>query len=263
MLCNENLLAFELSYELGTLIQSAFIFLPPETQEVVMTNILRVREEKLTEEDWPLWILKKQAELVVTIPCYLRSARAQAVVEMYEKKAGNVIRQPDIRIRGGSVAAPFGYEVFLNSRDQGVLRLLSHYAMHDYHFDDFLVGGTREVGGQLREASSLYPARFLALLSFHWLDIPEKFRDDIMAGAATYLAHRYGNLQPNSTWKPIEEPDASLLVGEILDELERHPKHWQHHRTAAKALEACANVIHDQQNAERLIFLALGFIDLH
>jgi hypothetical protein len=263
MLCNENLLAFELSYELGTLIQSAFIFLPPETQEVVMTNILRVREEKLTEEDWPLWILKKQAELVVTIPCYLRSARAQAVVEMYEKKAGNVIRQPDIRIRGGSVAAPFGYEVFLNSRDQGVLRLLSHYAMHDYHFDDFLVGGTREVGGQLREASSLHPARFLALLSFHWLDIPEKFRDDIMAGAATYLAHRYGNLQPNSTWKPIEEPDASLLVGEILDELERHPKHWQHHRTAAKALEACANVIHDQQNAERLIFLALGFIDLH
>lgn len=263
MLCDENLLEFSLSYELGTLIQSAFTFLDLATQDAVMTSILRVREEELADEHRRLWILKEQAELIVPIPSYLRSPAAQAVVDEYEVKAGALIRQPDIRMRGGMVRAPFSYEVFLNSGNGGVLRLLSHYAGHERHFDDFLVGGEREVGWQLREASSRHPMRFLGLLRIHWGDIPERFRDDIMDGAATYLAHRYGHLQTNGTWEPVEEPDASVLAGLVLDELERHPKHWQRRRSAAKALEASANVIQDAQNAERLIFLAVGFEGLH
>jgi hypothetical protein len=263
MLCDENLLEFELSYELGTLIQSAFPFLDPATQDAVMVSILRIWEEELLDGHHRFCILKKQAELIVTIPSYLRSNAAQAVVDEYEKKAGSLIRQPDIRSHGGSVRAPFSYEVFINSGNGGVLRLLSHYAGHESHFDDFLVGGEREVGWQLREASSRHPMRFLGLLPIHWGDIPERFRDDIMDGVATYLAHRYGHLQTNGTWEPVEEPDASVLAGLVLDVLERHPKHWQRRRSAAKALKACANVIHDAQNAERLIFLAVGFEGLH
>lgn len=263
MLCDEDLLEFSLSYELGTLIQTAFMFLDPATQDAVMAGILRVREEKLADEHRRFWVLKEQAELIVPIPSYLRSPEVQAVVDEYEGKAGSLIRQPDIRSRGGTVSAPFSYEVFLNSGNGGVLRLLSHYSGYENHFDDFLVGGEREVGWQLREASSRHPTRFLGLLPIYWVDISERFRDDIMDGVATYLAYRYGNLQINSTWEPVEEPDASVLAGLILDELERHPNHWQYRRSAAKALEACANVIHDVQNAERLIFLAIGFKGLH
>ena len=80
-----------------------------------------------------------------------------------------------------------------------------------------------------------------------------------MDGAANYLAHRYGNLQTNGTWVPIEEPDAPALGNQILDELERHPAHWHLNRSAAKALEACAHVIQDTKNAARLVFLAIGF----
>jgi hypothetical protein len=228
-----------------------------------MASILRVREEKLADEHRRLWILKEQAELIITIPSCLRSPAAQAVMNEYEKKAGALIRQPDIRSRSGTVRAPFSYEAFLSSGNGGVLRLLSHYAGYESHFDDFLVGGEQEVGWQLREASSRHPTRFLGLLPSHWGDIPERFRDDILDGVATYLAHRYGHLQTNGTWEPVEEPDASVLAGLVLDELERHPKHWQRRRSAAKALEACANVIHDAQNAERLIFLAIGFEGLH
>lgn len=263
MLCDGNLLEFELSYELGTLIQSAFTFLDSAIQDAVMASILRMWEEKFADENRRFWILKKQAELIVTIPSYLRSPTTQAVVDEYEKRVGALIRQPDIRSRGGWVSAPFSYEVFLNSGNGGVLRLLSHYAGHESHFDDFLVGGEREVGRQLQEASSRHPTRFLGLLPIYWADIPERFRDDIMDGVATYLAHRFGNLQINGTWEPIEEPDASLLAGLVLDELERHPKYWQRRRSAAKALEACSNVIRDAQNAERLIFLAIGFEELH
>ncbi|MDO7919912.1 hypothetical protein Q6A58_37215, partial [Pseudomonas aeruginosa] len=91
----------------------------------------------------------------------------------------------------------------------------------DWHGTDFLVGGEREVGRQLQEASSRQPTRFLGFLSSYWTDIPAKFRDDIMDGVATYLAYRYGNPQANQNWLPIEEPEAPALASHLLDELER------------------------------------------
>lgn len=263
MLCDKNLLEFELSYELGTLIQSAFPLLDAQVQDDVMANILTLWGEESSDEPSRFWTLKKRAELIVAIPCYQRSPEAQEMLEAYEKKAGTLIRQPYICSRGGIVRAPFSYEVFLNSGNAAVSCLLSHYSGYESCFDDFLVGGEREVGWQLREASSRHPARFLDFLNSYWIDIPEQFRDDILGGVATHLAHRYGNLQANSTWEPIDEPDASFLAGLILDELERHPAHWRHKRSAAQALEACSNVIYDPKSAERLIFLAIGFGDLH
>ncbi|RQH04401.1 AAA family ATPase [Paraburkholderia dinghuensis] len=264
MLCDQKMLEFELTYELGTLVQSAFRFLDVPTQDAVMANILTVWDKEISDEHGHFWILKTRAELIAPIPCYLRSPEVQAVADAYEKKAGVLIRQPHIRSRSGVVSAPFSFEVFLSASDNGVLSLLEHYNGHsDRLRADFLVGGEREVGWQLREASSRHPTRFLGLLSIRWTDIPEKFRDEIMDGAATYLAYRYGNLRTDSSWLPVEEPDAPLLASQILDELERHPKSWQHRRSAANALQACANVIHDAQEAERLIFLAIGFEGLH
>lgn len=266
MLCDKNMLESELTYELGTLMQSGFRLLDTSMQDAVMANILTVWDKDDTDEPRHFWILKNRAELIATIPCYQRSPEVQAVVDEYEKKAGALIRQPDIHSRGGTVSAPFTFEVFLGASDSGMLSLLKHYDGQSAWLGDwgeFLVGGEREVGWQLREASSRYPTRFLGLLSSNWTDIPERFRDDIMDGVAAYLAYRYGNLQANGTWLPVEEPDVPVLVGEILDELERHHKHWQHRRSAAKAMEACANVIHDAQNAERLISLAIGFEALH
>jgi hypothetical protein len=263
MLCDKNLLEFELTFELGTLIQSALTLLDTPTQDAVTANILTLWGDEASDEPGRFWVLRKRAELIFAIPCYLRSPKAQAMLETYEKKAGMLVRQPDIRSRGGTISPPFSYEIFLKSGNAGVLRLLSHYAGYEISFDDFLVGGEREVGCQLREASSRHPTRFLGLLPKYWADIPERFRDDIMEGVATYLAHRYGNLQTNGKWEPIEEPDASILAGLILDELERHPGHWQRRCSAAKALEACSNVICDAQSAERLVFLAIGFGALH
>jgi ATPase family associated with various cellular activities (AAA) len=262
MLCDKNLLEFSLSYELGTLIQSAFVMLDRTTQDSVMATVLDMYKDEVADENSRSWKVKRQAELIVTIPSCLRLSSAQAVMDEYEKKAGPFIRLPDIRSRGGMVSAPFSYEVFLSSGDSGVLRLLSHYLKFERDFDDHLVGGAREVGQQLREASSRHPIRFLSLLPNYWIDIPDWFRDDIMDGAATYLAHRHGNLQTNDQWVPVEESDAFVLMELVLDELERHPYHWQHRRSAAKALEACSNVICDDQNAKRLIFLAIGFVGL-
>ncbi len=99
-------------------------------------------------------------------------------------------------------------------------------------------------------------------MSAHWADISEGFRDDIMDGVANYLTHRYGNLQANGTWAPVDGPDAPTLASCVLDELERHPSHWQLNRSASDAMQACAQVIHDTKNAARLVFLAIGFANL-
>lgn len=263
LLCDRRLLESELSYELGTLLQVSFLFVDARTQDAITTSILNLWCEKYSDETCRSWISKERAEFIVAIPCHRRSPAAQAALDAYEDAVGSLIRKPHIRSRGGAVRAPFSYDLFLNSSNSVVLRLLSHYAGHENHFDDFLVGGEREVGWQLREASSRDPFRFLMFLSNYWADIPGRFREDIMDGVATYLAYRYGNLQANGKWEPIGEPDATVLVGLILDELERHLGHWRHRRSAAKALEACSNVIYDAQNAHRLIFLAIGFENLH
>jgi hypothetical protein len=259
MLCDRNLLEFQLAYELGTLIQVAFIYLDSQTQDAVMATIQNVWEEREPDDRTRFWILKQRAQYISAIPRHLRSPEIQSILHSYEMKNGSLIRQPSILSQGDWVVAPFSFEVFLTASDDGVIRLLTHYTGYKRDFDDDLIGGERQVGSQLREASSRYPSRFLRLLVERWGDISASFRDDIMNGSATHLSYRYGNLRTNDTWAPVEEPDAPALANQLLDELERHSAHWQLNRSASKALEACAHVIQDTENAARLVFLAIGF----
>jgi len=262
LLCDKTLLEFDLSYELGTLIRTAFIYLDSHIQDAVMETFQTVWEEPATDDETRFLILKKRAEYISTIPCHLRSLEAQAILDSWEIKYGTLIRKPSIGNRSGTVAAPFSFEVFLNISDVGIVRLLAHYSGYERDFDDFLIGGESEVGWQLQEASSRHPSRFLSLLVAHWGAISDGFRDNAMAGIANYLAHRYGNLQANGTWVPVEEPDAPALANQILAELERHSDQWQLNRTTAEALKACAQVIQNTQDATRLVFLAMGFTKL-
>lgn len=259
MLRDQYMLEFELTYELSMLIRSSFRFLEEATQDAITATTLNTWNKYL-EDSEHFWILKKRAELIIAIPCHLRSPEAQAVIDKYQNIAGALDFQPNIRSWSGLVRAPFSFEVFLEASDSGVLRLLAHYnGYSDSHSADFLVGGEREVGMQLREASSRHPSRFFKLLPRYWASIPETFRDDIMDGVATYLAYRYGNLRAHENWSPIEEPDAPNLASNLLDELERHWYYWHLRRPAAKALEACANTVKNLSDAERLVFLTIGF----
>ncbi len=262
LVTDRRMLESHLSYELGTLIHAAFLYFDEHVQDAVMSAILALRDDKdITENPW---ILTGRAELLSAIPCHLYSPEAQSVLASWEKSFGPCIRQPHIGSRGGVVAPPFSYERFLDGSDSSVLKILSHYSEEvrgDWEYD-YLVGGTQQVEWQLREAASRSPSRFMRLLSEHWVNIPERFHDDILEGAATYLAQLYGSLQFDANqWKPIEEPDSQVLAGLIIDEIERHPVHWRHCRAAAKALEACANVIHNEQDATRLIFAMIGFLN--
>jgi hypothetical protein len=263
MLCDKPLLESDLSYELGTLMQGTFAQLEPATQDAIQGILLNLHQEDATDPKFRPWMLKKQAQLILTIPCHLRSSATQAALDECEKSFWPLERQPDIGVRGGMVSAPFSFEVFLAASDAAVLRLLTHYNGYVRNsFDDFLVGGEQQVGMQLHESASRHPTRFLKLLPTHWAQLPNRFRNDIMDGVAAYLAHRHGNLQTNGNWSPIEEPDAASLVQQILDELERHPTHWHHNRAVSSALQACAHVVQSAEDAERLVFGAIDFLNL-
>lgn len=133
LLCDRKLLDFELNYELGTLIQSAYLSLDSATQDAAMAAIQTIFDERATDGNKPVWILNKRAEYISAIPCHLRSAKAQAILDVYEKTYGTLIRQPSIGMQGGMVAAPFSFAVFLNASEDGVICLLAHYA--EYHLD--------------------------------------------------------------------------------------------------------------------------------
>ena len=259
VLCDKNLLESKLSYELCDLSYAAFIYLDRNTQNIVLKTIQDVFKEYMMDADNRSWILRFQAKYISSVPCFLRTIDAQAILDEYERINGKMERKPSISIRSYSVSAPFSFEKFLSVSDDGVICLLSHYSGYNRDFEDFSVGGEREVGWQLREAASRHPVRFLKLLVSYWANISARFRDDIMDGIATYLAYRFGNLRINGNWEPIDEPDAADLASHILDELERHSDHWQFNRSATEALESCAHVIRDTKSAMRLVFLAIGF----
>jgi hypothetical protein len=262
MLIDKDMLESDLSFELGTLMRAAFIYLDAPAQDGVIACILTLQDDESTDVQNLHRILEKRAKLIVNIPPYLRSSEAQAVLDDYEKTKGVLIRQPEIMSYGGMVCAPFTFEVFNRARDSEVLRLLAHYSGYERSFDDFLVGGEREVGGELCEASSRQPARFLHLLSTQWTDISEEFRDSIMDGLADYLTYYCRKLQRDGKWEPLEKPDAPALASHILDELERHTEYWHQNRSAARAIKSCAYVIKETQNVARLVFLAEGFASL-
>lgn len=263
MLCDVKLLASELTFELGTLIQITFIDMDAALQDAIQVAILRTYQDDFTDTNHLAWRLRKQAQLILPIPCHLRTSDAQAVIDAAERSKWPLVRQASIDSSGGWVSPPFTFEVFLNCSDLTVLGLLHHYDGYLHHsFSDDLIGGEREVAGQLQEAASRHPGRFIALLQHHWKDIPNNFRSNLMAGVATYLAMRHGNLQSNANWTPVEEANAVSLVEGLLNTLEKYPDHWHHNREAAKALEACAHVIQDTQAAERLLVVASSFLDM-
>lgn len=263
MLIDSALLASNLSHELGALMQVAFAGLSPATQDAIQTSILNLHQEIEVDAKHRHWVLIAQSQLILAIPCHLRSPASLGVLDKCSQSTWPLERQPTIHTRGGTVGAPFSFEVFLAASDSAVLRLLAHYNGHTRNsFDEFLVGGEREVGWQLKEAASRHPTRFLKFLPGHWAHISDRFCNDIMDGVATYLAHRYGNLQQNGPWVPVEEPNAHFLAKLVLDELERHPSHWHHNRSASNALQSCAHVVCDAEETERLVLLAIGFSSL-
>ena len=252
----------ELIYELGNLIKASFMHLNRKAHQGVIKTISSLWEDMATDEDRKSLILERRAELITQIPTHLRSLEAQRLIDHGLKINDLLIHEPDIISRGGMIGAPLSFDELLNLSDIAIINIFKHYDGYSELRDiEFLTGGEREVGGQLQEAASRDPLRFLRLLNQYWPEIGNHFRNDIMSGVANFLSYRHRNLQKSPNWTPLHEVNDAEVVQHILHELEIHPLHWRDSSAASSAIEACAHLIENSRDADRLVFLSLEFLN--
>ena len=111
LLCHRNFLESELDYELGILIQSAFIYLDSHTQNMIIAIIKTLHQDQSMDEGVYASILKSRAKYISAIPCHLRPPEAQSILDEYEKIYGTLIREPYIRLQSGFVPSPVSFFV--------------------------------------------------------------------------------------------------------------------------------------------------------
>jgi len=253
----DDILHSSLGYELGNLIESSFVALEPEVQDQLQSQILKLYQERACENKLDYWIVATRAQLLLAIPCHLRSENAVQLIQRYEKETWPLLREPSIQSKGGTVRAPFSFKEFLELSDKAVVRLLEHYEVEPttHHWDEFLVGGKREVGHQLEEATSRAPIRFFNLLGNKWTQVSEAFRDNIMRGLANHINRLHGDMSSSDSWEPTEQPKPEQLASRIIKELKYHLDYWYHNRSASEAIRSCSHVI--ESKTDVLLFSSL------
>ncbi|MBQ0753347.1 MAG: ATP-binding protein [Gammaproteobacteria bacterium] len=263
MLRNSSLLGSSLTFEMGSLIKSVFNHLSSDEQDFLIESVLKLWQEDEYDDRYRGRILRQRAELLTTIPCHMRPHNAQSIIDSLRSRDGDLTREPRIMSRGGVVAAPFPFDVFIQSSDSHVIQLLHHYDGHQSDFEDFLVGGEDQVAWQLREAASRQPMRFISLLGRQWRNIPKAFRSSIMEGASSYIKYTDGNWSYNNEPKVYEDVDTLVLAGLLIDELDRHSFVWRNTQPGADVIQACSYVVKNTDLAKRLVYHAWSFIYTH
>lgn len=262
VLLDQGMLEFSWRYEFGQLIHAAFHLLDATAQDKLTDLILGLRADRDSQDGQPVpWVVMERRDLLAAIPGHLLSPVADAFLRDACQRYGEPEREPHIESSGGVVCAPFGSDTFIEASDGGVLRLLNHYKDHSRGRweHEGLVGGRRQVAGQLSEAASRLPSRFLPFLTHRWGELDEHFRENLLSGVTYHLRYRFGDLSANN-WSPLETPAGPELAAGLLAELDAHPDFWRGRRKTADALQACAHVVESQMHAESITFHLIGLL---
>lgn len=249
-----------LEYELGELMQRAYPYLLDDVQ---LTNQLAITslyaDEEWGDEGPPRWYYKNLYELFIWIPTIFRTAETQAFLMSWQGEFGYTLPTARIFSSGGTVGSPIPAQALLDLSDELLLRLLRHYNSYtDWHerVSGVLVGGRDSITGVLSNASSRSPMRFIKIL--HSV-IAERLHSDyayaIIGGVADNLLYRFGNHAKPENWTSVEpEVDGQALAKTVLALVEQNQIAPKNIWTISRALEACLNVLVDEQSIERLIF---------
>ncbi|MBX3714069.1 MAG: hypothetical protein KF800_19065 [Lysobacter sp.] len=264
LLDREMLESSRFSWEMGKLINAAYLYMSPVQQDELLRLILALDEdERNSEGNLPIWVLLQRRDYLVQVPAYHRSKEARELVAQVEALAGPSRDRPDIHSWGGFVRSPVSYEDMLGLSDQGLLRLLKHYPSgYNGRWErsefEHLMGGSEQVANVLREAASRRPSRALRFLKTYRIELEAFYREAIVSGVALHLRYRFGNLGNSSGWAPQEEPNGESLAISILNELESHYDFWKRRREMADSLYAISRVVESSEDGERLAFLLIG-----
>lgn len=244
-------------YELGLLIRQVAVAFPDLVQDIE-ENVLRVRDD--FAGDHPEWVRALRRKLILQIPAHLRSECAQIACHQDGALPCPTTHEPEIYSFGGFVASPVSEATLAALSGPAVLELLAVCEALDTHqiWGDGIRGGPSQIAQAVYAAATNNPARFLRLLDSGWPEIPARFREAMFSGIALHIRQTKGDVQPPTTWNPVEA-DADVLAKGVLEELERHPLEWQSTGEAASALDGCAHVLYaNDEYADRIVFCAVS-----
>ncbi len=260
-LSDKELLQYgQIEHELGELIQASYHLLSPEVQENNQRVILDLyAEENWDEEDSHLWVVRAISDYLAWIPRIFRLPVSQAFIDPLVSQFGSALPEPNIHSWGGCDGSPIPFEKLLKLDNRNLFRLLGYYNdYHDYssHPADDNKGGRETVERVLFEAATYDPKRYFELipaLESHGLQ--PGYRNKVLEGIAQHIRYRFGRLRSPQDWQPIEPaPDGSALARSLLDVIERTPDIWDEGHAVVHMLEACCEVLEDNDSAERLVF---------
>lgn len=243
--------------EIGELIQDVFPYLPENSQEELQLWILHSLCSEMRSEEDNRWINNKIYKYLCRIPVVLRLADVETFIEKSAIDFGLWPQPPELHHWGGIVGSPISVEDMLALSDTNLWRLINHYdhRMKDWHGRERLVGGTESIISTLRGACSRDPQRFIGTVDRVFDEgIFAEYAAAIIDGITDHLSYRFGNLQPNDGWKPVEPmPDGHLLAVAVLKCLNRYPRLWAKGHSVARALTICCHILNEPEDTEWLL----------
>jgi ATPase family associated with various cellular activities (AAA) len=262
-----NLSWINLNYVWSELMQMTYPSISDSAQTANQTLILAlysaVYDDADMEEESELAIRiasqnQKICNLLTWIPSIFRTPEAQSHIDNWQNHFDPHHFSPDIHSWGGRVMPPLSKEDLLKLSDRSIFRLLTYYEQSPNRggYNREMIGGFRDVVWVLREACSIDPIRFLGLFPlFITNDLHHDYIHAVVAGIASHLTYRFGNLSSND-WQLIDPPpDGKSLATTLLSLLERHTVIWEDRDVVSRALEACCNVLDDFEAADRIALL--------
>lgn len=257
---------YRFRWEVGLLLNAAFPYLSLEQQEEIQI-LARSADDDFREQDGSLskWAILARRDLLAHIPACYRADTTQAIIDHAETLAGSFSRSPRIESWGGIVRSPVSCESILELSDDGLFRLLRYFSLRSPNRGgwerggvDGLVGGADEVVREVQEASSRQPMRFMRFYEATNSDLDPEYTEAILAGIATQLRYRFGNLGKPKGWSTVEEPEGVLVADWLVRQVESHYDFWAGRRDMATILQAASGVLDSDEDCERITFLLLG-----
>ena len=249
-----------LEHEIGELTRAAYPYLSAEMQETHQRLVLSLYDLEDTEEDLREDRARTMYELLQWVPRPFRLAEAQAFLDTWEPRFGPALFQPRISGWGGWVAPPLSVQQLLDLSDEGILTVAKFYnALPGTQTtrNHELEGGRESVQSVFGAAAEVDPMRMLNLYNtLRDSGLHAGYLQAVIGGAANHLRYRFGSLKSMTEWIP-REPLASgeVLAMRLLDLLEREEAAWISGLTASHAVEACCDVLLDEESAARLTFV--------
>ena len=244
-----------LTGEIGQLVNFAYPYLSIEAQDGHQETVLTLARDETSGG-----IQRDHAyRHLVWIPRPYRSPDCQRFLDNLAPIVGPQRFDPVVNGHSGSIVSPVFADQFHLLSGESVIKLIKYFEAAPQDDTEWLGSAGMRVDrfpSSVRAEASCNPGLYMGI--FDTLIDDEQYQQSLQAiiqGVTQHVQHRFGRLQPDKSWQPVEPVlDGPLLGGWLLSTAEQHADLWEHemHQTA-EIVAACCSVCISTDEIERII----------